>query len=229
MDPSFPLNPQTYAALLAQGFRRSGGYVYRPLCRDCNACRPARVPVRLFQPSRSQRRTLRNNVNLKLAICPHLTEEHFLLYRRYLRSRHACGGMDPDDVEAFHDFLHARWSETDFWEFRDGDRLLILAVVDHIPNGLSAVYTCFDPEQPRRSLGSYAILRQIEEARDAGLDYLYLGYWVAQSEKMDYKRHFQPLQILSGSGWVDQAMLATPPRSAGGHSTYCTGSPTIGR
>lgn len=201
VDPAFPLSAERYGAFLAQGFRRSGGYVYRPLCRDCDACRPVRIPIKQFQPNRIQRRTLRANAELDLHVARRLDQEHFLLYRRYLESRHPNGGMDPQNANAFYDFLDAHWSKTDFWEFREAGRLLILCVVDHVPDGLSAVYTCFEPDVPRRSLGTFAILRQIEEARAAALDYLYLGYWVAGSRKMDYKRRFQPLEILTASGW----------------------------
>lgn len=201
IDPAFPLSTEHYSTFLAQGFRRSGGYVYRPLCRDCNACQPARVPVKHFQPNRIQRRTLRANTNLEFHVARCLGQEHFQLYQRYLESRHPNGGMDPQDANAFYDFLDAHWSHTDFWEFREAGQLLIFSVVDHVSNGLSAVYTCFDPDANRRSLGTFAILRQIEETRAASLDYLYLGYWVEGSRTMDYKRRFQPLEILTSSGW----------------------------
>lgn len=215
IDPAFPLSAKHYGAFLAQGFRRSGGYVYRPLCRDCHACRPARVPVKEFQPDRIQRRTLRANANLEFHIAPSLDHEHFLLYQRYLESRHPNGGMDSQDANAFYDFVDAHWSNTNFWEFREAGRLMIFSVVDHVPNGLSAVYTCFEPDAKRRSLGTFAILRQIEEARAAALDYLYLGYWVDGSRTMDYKRRFKPLEILAASGWKirDKALTATMNKS----------------
>lgn len=203
VDPALPLSAERYGAFLTQGFRRSGGYVYRPLCRDCHACQPVRVPVRRFRPTRVQRRALRANANLDFHIARRLGHEHFLLYQRYLETRHPSGGMDPQNIDAFYDFLDAYWSKTDFWEFRESGRLLIFSVVDHVPDGMSAVYTCFEPDVPRRSLGTFAILRQIEEAKAAGIDYLYLGYWVAGSTKMDYKRRFRPLEILTPSGWTN--------------------------
>ena len=201
VDPSLRLNPRRYGTLLEQGFRRSGSYVYRPLCRGCNACRPARIVVADFEPDRSLRRCQRINQDLTMTGVDALSGEHYALYRDYLRARHPDGGMDPDDAGAFHEFLDAPWSQTTFLEFRKDKTLLALAVIDQVPDGLSAVYTFFDPGLPRRSLGSYAILRQIDLARDSGLDYVYLGYWVAQSRKMDYKRRFQPLQLLDASGW----------------------------
>lgn len=201
VDPALPLNPSHYGSLLKQGFRRSGRYVYRPLCRGCNACRPARIVVADFRADRSQRRCRQANADLTMTGVDCLNDEHYALYRKYLQARHPDGGMDPNDAGAFYEFLDAPWSQTLFLEFRLAKRLLALAVVDQVPQGLSAVYTFFDPSQTRRSLGSYAILRQIQIARDAGLDHVYLGYWVAESQKMDYKRHFKPLQLLSVDGW----------------------------
>lgn len=201
VDPTVTLNAERYGQLLDQGFRRSGGYVYRPLCRGCSACRPARIPVAAFRPDRSQQRCERRNRDLELRTVTELQDEHFGLYRDYLRGRHSGGGMDPDDAGAFHEFLNADWSQTLFWEFRLGERLMALAVVDRVPNGLSAVYTFFDVSEHDRSLGTYAILRQIEIARATGLGYVYLGYWVAESTKMDYKRRFRPLEVLGPSGW----------------------------
>lgn len=201
VDPALRLNPLRYGTLLEQGFRRSGSYVYRPLCRGCNACRPARIVVADFTLDRSLRRCRKINADLTMTGVDRLSDEHYALYRDYLRARHPDGGMDPDDAGAFHEFLDAPWSLTTFLEFRKDGTLLAVAVVDQVPDGLSAVYTFFDPSAPRRSLGSYAILRQIELAQDSGLTYVYLGYWVAQSRKMDYKRRFRPLQMLDASGW----------------------------
>ncbi len=204
VDPALRLNPAYYGKLLEQGFRRSGNHVYRPLCRGCAACLPVRIAVADFRADRSQRRCLRLNTDLKMTGVDRLGDEHYALYSTYLRARHPNGGMDPNDAGAFHRFLDAPWSQTLFLEFRQQQRLLALAVVDQVPHGLSAVYTFFDPTQPQRGLGSYAILRQIEVARDAGLDYVYLGYWVAESRKMDYKRRFRPLQVMGVGGWQVQ-------------------------
>ncbi|HEU0198253.1 MAG TPA: arginyltransferase [Nevskiaceae bacterium] len=207
IDPALPMNANLYRKLLDLGFRRSGGYVYRPLCRHCDACRPVRVPVARFTPDRTQRRCLHRNRDLTLHPVARLGDEHFALYRRYLRARHPGGGMDPDDATAFHEFFNAAWSQTQFWEFRFGEHgaLAGVCVVDLLPGALSAVYTFFDPNQGRRSLGTWAILREIEIAHDIGLPYLYLGYWVEHSHKMNYKRRFQPLEVLAGVGWVPLA------------------------
>lgn len=202
VDPQLQLDPQRYGALLDLGFRRSGGYVYRPACGQCQECRPVRVPVAEFRPTRAQRRCARRNADLRLGIEGDLNAEHYGLYRRYLQQRHPGGGMDPEDREAFRAFLSSAWGRTEILALRDGaGRLLAGAVMDRVPQGLSAVYTYFEPGIPERSLGTYAILAEIERARALGLPYLYLGYWVRGSAKMDYKRHFRPLELLTPTGW----------------------------
>jgi leucyl-tRNA---protein transferase len=202
VDPAFPLDAPLYGALLDQGFRRSGNYAYRPMCLMCRSCRSVRIAALEFSPDRSQRRCLRANADLSLRQAGALTPEHYALYRRYLQARHPGGGMDPDDTEAFREFLGCGWGRTEYWEYRSGAELLAVSVVDRIPQGYSAVYTFYAPEEPGRSLGSYAILRQVEQARLQGLPYVYLGYWVPDSEKMDYKKRFRPLEVLLPSGWT---------------------------
>jgi len=201
IDPEFPLTAARYGWLLEQGFRRSGVHVYRPYCQHCHSCIPARIPVENFQANRTQRRCLSRNADLTTRVVHRLTEEHYGLYRDYLLSRHAGGGMDANNREAFHTFLECAWGVVRYWEFRQGSRLKALAVVDETPGGLSAVYTFFDPDETRRSLGTYAVLRQIEEARARGMPHVYLGYWVPGSPKMDYKRSFRPLEVLMHGGW----------------------------
>ena len=201
LDPSFPLRPTQYGELLQRGFRRSGGFAYRPICRDCQACRSVRIPVRDFVPDRSQRRCLQNNADLQLRIVDAPSHKQYLLYREYLRWRHPGGGMDPDDDDAFREFLTAPWGDVAFWEWHAGGRLMACAVVDYVPQALSAVYTFFAPADASRGLGTYAILRQVELARREKRDHVYLGYWVAESSKMDYKRRFRPLEILGPQGW----------------------------
>lgn len=201
VDPAFPLEPGLYGALLDQGFRRSGDYAYRPMCLNCRACQSARIAVDEFTPDRAQKRCWKRNADLSLHANRKLTDEHYALYRRYLAARHANGGMDPDDADAFREFLACGWGSTEFWEFRAGTELVAVSVVDRIPRGLSAVYTFFDPDLPARSLGSYAILSQIERAKAEGLPHVYLGYWVPGSGKMDYKRRYQPLEVLRAGQW----------------------------
>lgn len=201
IDPGYALDAVRYGALLDQGFRRSGGYVYRPMCMLCSACQPARIVVDEFAYRRTHRRCLAQNQDVQHKIGLELTDEHFQLYRRYLRERHPDGGMDPDDAEAFYEFLNCPWGETEFWEFRARGALLAVSVVDRIPQGLSAVYTFFEPDAPLRGLGTFAILEQVRIAREEGLPYVYLGYWVPGSATMDYKRSFRPLELLNVAGW----------------------------
>ena len=202
VDPSLQMSRERYAWLMAQGFRRSGDYVYRPHCAECQLCMPARVPVATFTPNRAQRRCMSNNADLSVTIVLSLNDEHHELYQRYLQARHPGEGMDGDNREAFQSFLQCNWGDTRFWEFRLDGRLLAVAVVDALPAALSAVYTFFDPSETTRSLGTYAVLRQIEGARERGLPHVYLGYWVAGSRKMDYKKNFQPLELFSESSWA---------------------------
>jgi arginine-tRNA-protein transferase len=201
IDPGYTLDSTRYGVLLDQGFRRSGGYVYRPMCVQCAACRPARVVVSEFNTRRNHRRCMAQNQAIELSVAPRLTDEHFTLYRRYLGTRHRDGGMDPNDAEAFHEFLNCPWGRTEFWEFREHGRLMIVAVVDRVPQGMSAVYTFFEPDLPARGLGTFAILEQIRVAREIRMPYVYLGYWVPGSPTMNYKRNFRPLELLTPQGW----------------------------
>ena len=202
LDPASTQMRADYAQSLALGFRRAGSHVYRPQCEGCRACVPCRIVVDAFRPSRAQRRCLRRNADLEVhETAPGFTRERHALYSKYLRARHRGGGMDPASPEDFDGFLHAPWSPTVFLEIRHGQRLLAVAVSDFCTTGASAVYTFFDPDEGKRSLGNYAILRQIELARRRRLEYLYLGYWIAGHPKMDYKAQFAPMQFLDSIGW----------------------------
>ncbi|ODS62516.1 MAG: arginyltransferase [Arenimonas sp. SCN 70-307] len=202
IDPADPHLPSVYGQALAMGFRRSGGHVYRPYCGGCRACISVRIPVDRFEPGRSHKRCLARNADLELRIAPaRRTDENFALYRRYLDTRHAGGGMDDPAPENFDAFLACRWSPTEFMEFRLGGELVALAVTDVLPQGLSAVYTFFEPALAERSLGTYAILQQVARARREQRGYVYLGFWLAGHPKMEYKRRFRPLEYLDGAHW----------------------------
>ncbi|HEB58656.1 MAG TPA: arginyltransferase [Gammaproteobacteria bacterium] len=202
-DPSARMNNMLYSQLSALGFRRSGEHIYRPHCATCRACKPLRIPVERFQPDRSQRRNLRRNADLTTRARPvRFEDEHYALYRRYIRARHPGGGMDQDSPEHYMSFITSPWSDTRLHEFRDAGRLLGVAVTDHLVNGLSAVYTFFDPDLPRRALGTYAVLWQIQHARVLGRKWLYLGYWIEETPKMAYKRRFRPAEYFDGHDWV---------------------------
>lgn len=202
IDPLARALPQVYGTALERGFRRSGGHVYRPHCADCRACVASRVPVADFVPDRSQRRCLKRNADLVIRLVPPArSEENFALYRRYLAARHPDGGMDDPGEVDFERFLACAWSPTRFLELRAGDELLAVAVTDVLPQGLSAVYTFYAPEYPERSLGTCAILHQIELARAQRLPNLYLGYWIDAHPKMNYKARFRPLERLRDGVW----------------------------
>lgn len=202
LDPVDPALPSLYGTALAMGFRRSGTHVYRPNCAGCRACTSVRVPVARFSPDRSQRRCLQRNADLQISSRPaERSDESFQLYRRYLGSRHPAGGMDDPTETDFDIFLACAWSRTQFIEFREGGKLLAVAVTDVQPDALSAVYTYYAPDAASRGLGTFAILSQIAHARDAGLDFLYLGFWLDGHPKMDYKKRFRPLQYLAGREW----------------------------
>lgn len=204
LDPRDPQLAQHYPMALAWGFRRSGDLIYRPHCHGCKACIAVRIPVARFQPDRSQRRTAARNADIDVRIVPaQRSDEHLDLYRRYLQARHLGGGMDEHGAVEFDQFLVGSWSESRFLEFREhaSHQLLGVAVTDLTEDGLSAVYTFYAPEQRRRGLGTFAIMQQLEWARRDNRRYLYLGYWIAGHDKMDYKRRFQPLEGFDGRQW----------------------------
>jgi leucyl-tRNA---protein transferase len=203
MEYGFSLHvpPAWYEQLLNHGFRRSGRMVYRPICSNCRECQPIRVLAREFRPNRSMRRCWNANQDLKVRVAePALTPAKSQLYERYLEARHE---RDPGDgPESFLYDSPVRSSEI---AFHDKDRLVCIAIVDHVPSGLSAVYTYFDPEEAARGLGTFAVLWELDHCRRHDLPYLYLGYYVRDCRKMNYKTRFWPHEILSQSGaWVRQ-------------------------
>ena len=203
VDPSFPMNLDAYQELIDHGFRRSGGHVYRPYCPRCQACVALRVPAQAFRPKRSQRRCWKKNRPvLDVRVRPAgFDDEHFELYRRYTGGRHPEGSMREATPEVYLDFLAASWTETHFCEFRRNGRLVAVAVTDMLPRGLSAVYTFFEPELESLSLGVFAVLWQIEQAKNLGLPWLYLGYWIEDCRKMHYKEEYRPVEAWTGSEW----------------------------
>ncbi len=202
LDPASPELPAIYPAALARGYRRAGGHVYRPACPRCHACVPCRIPVARFKPDRAQRRCLARNADLTLIDAePGFTAERYALYSRYQHSRHPGGGMDDGSIADFSQFLTANWGMTRFLELRAGDRLLAVAATDVVADALSAVYTWYDPDLPARGLGTRAILWQIDYAAARGLDHVYLGFWIEDHPKMDYKRRFRPLELFGANGW----------------------------
>ncbi len=200
--PSHLITTHVYSELIHLGFRRSGAYVYRPLCDRCRACVPVRLLVNEFTPRRSQRRAAARHGEMQTREGPlRFEEEHFTLYRRYQSLRHPGGGMDQDDRQQYHQFLLESGVTTRLVEFREQGVLRMVSVVDVVGDGLSAVYTFYDPEIRGASYGTYNVLWQVARCAALGLPYLYLGYWIAQSEKMAYKVRFRPLEGLIDGRW----------------------------
>lgn len=205
--PAHLIDTEAYSVLMRHGFRRSGLFYYRPHCDQCQACLSLRLPVAEFQPDRSQKRAREMHGHLKTTIgMPFFSPEHFALYQRYQRARHAGGGMDADDMAQYQDFLiesHVRSLLVEFREPSTGDGpgvLKMVSIIDQLDDGLSAVYTFYEPE-PGQSYGTYNVLWQIRQANTWNLRYLYLGYWVERSRKMSYKTRFKPFQLFINNHW----------------------------
>jgi arginyl-tRNA--protein-N-Asp/Glu arginylyltransferase len=195
------------------GFRRSGAFTYRPYCDHCRACVPVRVPVALFVATRSQSRAEKRHSHLvPIRRLLSYDTEHYALYLKYQRARHPGGGMDQDSREQYQHFLIHSNVSTELYEFRVDGRLVMVSLVDRLLDGLSSVYTFFDPDPQIRgsSLGTYSILWQIRESARLGLQYVYLGYWIADSPKMAYKAAFRPIEGLIAGRWIG---LPKTPRS----------------
>jgi arginine-tRNA-protein transferase len=200
--PSHLIDSGVYSDLVRLGFRRSGAFTYRPYCDHCRACVPVRIPVMEFEPNRTQRKTWRRHgeltaVQRKLAF----DNDHYALYLQYQRYRHPGGGMDQDSREQYQHFLLHSNVTTDLFEFREQGRLRMVSLVDRLQDGLSSVYTFYDPAPPGASYGTYNVLWQIQRCRELGLRHLYLGYWIEQSRKMAYKATFRPIEGLGAGGW----------------------------
>lgn len=189
-------------ALSHQGFRRSQNVVYRPSCAGCSACLSARIVAAEFAVSRTHRRILRRNSALvRSASNPWATERQYALFRRYLDARHASGGMADMDLHEFAAMVEETPVRSRIVEYHAGGELVAVCLTDILSDGVSMVYSFYDPDRPEDSLGTYIILDHIAMAREAGLPYVYLGYWVPGSPKMDYKRRFRPLEIFHDGQW----------------------------
>jgi arginyl-tRNA--protein-N-Asp/Glu arginylyltransferase len=203
IDPEQPVSTEFHTHLSEIGFRRSGAHMYRPHCSNCQHCVACRIVVDRFTPNKRYRRILKRNEDLDVEVVDTIdSEEYYQLYEGYINRRHKDGDMYPATREQFESFLIQQHESTVFYRVRNGEKLVAVMISDILSNGLSAVYTFYDVNEQKRSLGNYAILWQIEETRRRRLSFVYLGYWIRDCEKMNYKLQFRPIELLLNQRWI---------------------------
>jgi arginyl-tRNA--protein-N-Asp/Glu arginylyltransferase len=200
----FHILPSIYPKLIAKGFRRSGNEVYIAHCPRCSACIPARLEAAKFKANRKQKRCWKKNINTQAIVkLPVFEQAHYDMYLRYQNFRHNEGSMAYSSPDEYIKFLSSTWCNTQFIEFSINNELAGVAVIDRLDNALSAVYTFFEPKFSSYSLGVYAVLWQIEQAKLQYRDFLYLGFWIENCKKMSYKIEYKPIQLLVNNVWTE--------------------------
>lgn len=203
-QPGTALSSDIYSELINLGFRRAGDRIHRPNCLHCTQCISLRIPVSLFHANRSQRRVFSKNINLSVTVVINPDYSNYLdLYQEYIKHRHPESESMQDALSTFEDFLFSPWSDTFSIEFRlPNQQLICVSICDPLKQGWSAVYTFFDIEYSHLSLGTFSILKQIELLKHRHLDYLYLGYWINDCDKMNYKTQFKPCEGFTNEHWI---------------------------
>ena len=203
--PQHLTNAYHYNGLIQQGFRRSGKFVYRPHCENCQACISVRLPIAEFQASRSQKRAFKEHQSLEVSISRlNFDETQFTLYQAYQAARHQEADDSKEEKDAatqYRDFLVQTNVDSLSISFTLNDQLKMVSIVDIVEDGISAVYTFYDTTDSKASYGTYSVLWLIEWCKQLGLPYLYLGYWIQDSQKMAYKRNFMPQEALMNGQW----------------------------
>jgi len=205
LNPELQPNDPIYNALIGKGFRRSGDHIYRPHCDDCSACISVRIKSSNFVANKQQKRCFKKGKRFHTRIHPaNFDAQHYRLFEQYINSRHADGDMYPTSEKQYKEFILCDWMNTQFLDFIEPTtgQLIACCVFDQLNTGLSAVYTFFDPDYSRFSLGRLAVLTLIETSKHLDLDYVYIGYWIKACRKMSYKSEYRPIECFINDQWV---------------------------
>ena len=204
VTPYKSIDQNIFQDLIVKGFRRSGQYVYKPNCKSCTACIPIRLSVQKFLFSKTQKRVYKKHAHLRTQEAPlAFKQEHFNLYLKYQNKRHSYIKNEQNDLSDYNDFLIKSNVKSKLIEFWDGNLLKVVSIVDVLSDGISAVYTFFDPDDEKVSYGTYSIIWLINWCKTQQLEYMYLGYWIGECTKMKYKTNFKPYELYIKGYWQE--------------------------